>query len=97
MFLSLEPLSRHRHRTPTLVAVVPLPEPPLRSHATAASTPQVLGSTLHGREFQVVVEIIPSYVSRQRTGLRHGPGRGCSHMGFNAAVYGSVKFSAFPC
>jgi hypothetical protein len=53
-----------------------------------SSTPQVLGSTPRGSEFQAVVKKIPSYVLRQSTGLRLSPGRGRSHMGFDAAVYG---------
>jgi hypothetical protein len=52
-----------------------------------SSTPQVLGSTPRGREFQVVVKKIHSSVPRQSTGLRLSPGRGRSHMGFDAAVY----------
>jgi hypothetical protein len=35
-----------------------------------------------------VVKKIPSSVPRQSTGLRLSPGRGRSHMGFDAAVYG---------
>jgi hypothetical protein len=35
-----------------------------------------------------VVKKIPSLVPRQSTGLKLGPGRGHSHMGFDAAVYG---------
>jgi hypothetical protein len=53
-----------------------------------SSTPQVLGSTPRGSEFQAVVKKIPSFVPRQSTGLRLSPGRGRSHMGFDAAVYG---------
>jgi hypothetical protein len=44
-----------------------------------------------------VIKQIPSPVPRQSTGLRPGPGRGRSHMGYGAAVYGwdrsSVVFS----
>jgi hypothetical protein len=47
-----------------------------------------MGSTLRGSEFQVVVKNIPSSVPRQSTGLRLSPGRGRSHMGFDAALYG---------
>jgi hypothetical protein len=47
-----------------------------------------MGSTPRGSEFQVVVKKIPSYVPRQNTGLRLSPGRGRSHMGFDAVVYG---------
>jgi hypothetical protein len=41
-----------------------------------------------GANFQVVVKKIPSSVPRQSTGLRLGPDRGRSHMGYGAAVYG---------
>jgi hypothetical protein len=62
-----------------------------------SSTPQVLGSTPRGSEFQVVVKKILSSVPRQSTSLRLSPDRGRSHMGFDAAVYewgrGSRVFS----
>ena len=42
-----------------------------------SGTPQVLGSTPRGSEFQVEVKKIPSSVPEcQSIGLRHGPGRG---------------------
>jgi hypothetical protein len=41
-----------------------------------------------GANFQAGVKKIPSSVSRQSTGLRPGPGPGCSHMGYGADVYG---------
>jgi hypothetical protein len=53
-----------------------------------SSTPQVLGLTPRGSEFQVVVKKTPSSVPRQSKGLRLSPGRSRSHMGFDAVVYG---------
>jgi hypothetical protein len=47
-----------------------------------------VGSTPRGSEFQAVLKKIPSSVPRQSTDLRLSPGRGRSHMGFDAAVYG---------
>jgi hypothetical protein len=60
----------------------------LGNTALDSSTPQVLGSTPRGSEFQAVVKKIPSFVPRQSTGLRLSPGHDRSHMGFDAAVYG---------
>jgi hypothetical protein len=41
----------------------------------SGSTPMVLGSTLHGNEFQVKVKKFHSYVPHQNTGLRPSVGR----------------------
>jgi len=41
-----------------------------------------------GANFQARVKKVPSSVPHQSTGLRSGPGRGRSHMGYGAAVYG---------
>ena len=40
-----------------------------------------------GGNFQARVKKIPSPVLRQSTGLRPGPSRGCSHIGYGAGVY----------
>ena len=53
-----------------------------------SSTPHVLCSTPVGANFQARVKKVPSSVPHQSTGLRSGPGRGRSHMGYGAAVYG---------
>ena len=39
----------------------------------ASVAPQVLGSTLHGSEFQIGVKKIPSSIPHQSTGLRTAP------------------------
>jgi hypothetical protein len=53
-----------------------------------SSTPQILSLIPHGSEFQAVVKKMSSFVPRQNTGLRPGPDRGRSCMGYNAAVCG---------
>jgi hypothetical protein len=62
-----------------------------------SSTPRSWVRLPVGANFQAMVKKIPSSVPRQSTGLRLSPGRGRSHMGFDAAVYewgrGSGVFS----
>jgi hypothetical protein len=53
-----------------------------------SSTPHVLGSTPHGSEFQVVVKKNPLVCPTAKHRTKARPGRGRSHMGFDAAVYG---------
>jgi hypothetical protein len=48
---------------------------PLARLIGCSSTPQVLGSTHHGSEFQSEVKKILSYVPHQSTSLRPGPSR----------------------
>jgi hypothetical protein len=60
-----------------------------------SGTPQVLGSTPSGSEFQAMVKKIPSSVPLQSTCLKLRPSRGRSHMCFDAAVYGWGRGSGF--
>jgi len=49
-----------------------------------SSTPRVLGSISCWSELSGLVKKFPSSVPRQSIGLRLGPGRGCSHMGYRS-------------
>jgi hypothetical protein len=52
------------------------------------STPQVMGLTSRGSEYQAGVKKNPWSVPQQNINLKPGPSRGRSHMGYGAAVYG---------